>query len=762
MQSSSRTHGDFRRYVREWLKDNAPTGTLTEVGNPEQMEDARAFMRALFAAGLSGLTWPTEYGGQGLDQQAQRIFDEEARLYPLPMVNFGPGLAICGPSIVDLGTAAQKENLLPSILDGSAVWCQLFSEPGAGSDIANVQTRAVGDGDEYVVNGQKIWTSVGHLADWALLIARTDPSLPRHKGLTMFALDMRTPGVTVRALRDVSGVESFSEVFLDDVRLPRDAIVGELNGAWEVIRVGLAHERLAMGAGLGSDGPRGMSPLAATRLVDTAMRVGIVEESWPELLDVALLERSTELLAERTARLGHAGTDPGVRGSVSKVMRGRLEIIAGELAGRLSSDDLRGYGSEWSPTAKSILSAWKFALGGGTNEIQFSIIGERALGLPREPEAGVARVHRPRASLSLLRPLPGQPEVDDFRSSIRNFAVAASSREKIRTVVDDAARSDVSDWQTAARQLGVQGLLTTLAPNDDASEFDVAVTAVEELARCLTPGPYLPTIFAGFALGRCSAEGFSTELEGVVAGSTRYAVDFVSLGLDRTTGRPVTVSDGRLTGTIEHVVGTTDADRLLTVVWDDGIPLLCVVRLDAPEVRREPLASFDVTRPSQRLVLSGAPAVSTRLSDEQLALLQDTALILVTAEQTGLMRRVLEADVDYLLNREAFGRVVGSFQSVKHQLAEFYCQLELSVSQLEHAVEVYPRAGESRSQALAAFCFASAAASHVTSEGLRIIGAIGFTWEHDAHLYARRARVNESIFGNIFRLRRELARGIGF
>ena len=215
---------EFRRRARAWLAASAPRKADADGVDAEPgaagIAEQKAFQAKLYDAGFAGITWPREYGGQGLTNAEQIAFSEEARDYALPTSAFLIGLGMPGPTILELGSEEQKKRYLPKMLRGEEIWCQLFSEPAAGSDVASLTTAAVRDGDEWILNGQKVWTSGAQYSDFGAVIARTDPAVPKHAGITMFIIDMHSPGVTVRPLKVATGTAPFNEVFFDQVRLP--------------------------------------------------------------------------------------------------------------------------------------------------------------------------------------------------------------------------------------------------------------------------------------------------------------------------------------------------------------------------------------------------------------------------------------------------------------------------------------------------------------------------------------------------------------
>ncbi|MBO2457717.1 acyl-CoA dehydrogenase family protein [Actinomadura violacea] len=377
---------DYRAKARAWLAANAP-GSVAELPPAERLSASKRFQAALYEAGFAGITWPVEAGGQGLGTAEQQIFAEEAAEHDLPTYPFIVNTGMAGPTLVDLGTPEQKDRYLRPLLGGEEIWCQLFSEPGAGSDVASLQTRAVRDGGGWVVNGQKVWTTNAQWADFGALLARTDPGVPKHAGITMFIVDMHAPGVTVRPLKDMSGRAPFNEVYLDDVRIPADAVIGEVGQGWRAAITMLGHERVS----IGSSRPSRSSALAFDAVLDLARRQGVtdVPAQRERLAGLYAHERALELFNARMRQEAQAGRPPGARGSVAK-LAGALQLrraieVAGELAGAgavaWEPGDPHGDG-----LALGINSAPASAIAGGTNEVQRNIIGERILGLPKEPQ----------------------------------------------------------------------------------------------------------------------------------------------------------------------------------------------------------------------------------------------------------------------------------------------------------------------------------------------------------------------------------------
>jgi alkylation response protein AidB-like acyl-CoA dehydrogenase len=371
---------EFRARVRAFFAD-LPAVLDRHDGT---MARAKAYRRALCDAGLAGISYPTELGGAGLPAEYEHAFRDESRdVLPGEDAMFGIGLGMTVPTLLEHGSVELQRRFVPPALRGDEIWCQLYSEPGAGSDLAGLTTRAVRDGDEWVITGQKVWTSGAQHADLGILIARTDLDVPKHSGITMFVLPMHQPGVTVRPLVQMTGVAEFNEVFLDEARVPADWVVGSVNGGWAIAVALLAHERTSLGRGNLTDddskSKAGRSPLPFSGLVARARE--------HDRLGDPLIRQ--ELAAVYTGeRLVPWGTSRGLHPSIGKLWRtiqGRraaqlAHLLGGASAAAWDRDDV-----DDDYFAYHVLNCRGMSLGGGTDEIQKNTLGERVLGLPREP-----------------------------------------------------------------------------------------------------------------------------------------------------------------------------------------------------------------------------------------------------------------------------------------------------------------------------------------------------------------------------------------
>jgi len=386
----------FRDEVRSWLSRNLPADWTSKVQAASDVpregayDFLRQWQRKMYEAGFVGLTWPKESGGRGLTFMEEMILQEEMALAKAPPVLNILAVGMAGPTINAYGTEEQKKRYPPKMLSCEEIWCQGYSEPNSGSDLASLQTRAVKDGEHYVINGQKVWTSLAHIADWMMLLARTDPQAPKHKGITYFLLDMHAPGVTVKPLKQITGDDEFNEVYFDNVRVHESQILGGLNNGWGVGLTTLMYERLALGFGL-----QVRLRIALDGLVDLARRStknGVPASRDPVMRQkLAQMWIDTEVFKYTGARAITKllkGELPGPEASTGKMMwvegHQRLQEMAMELQGpyaQLMS------GSRWAVEnglwQYGFLRSRANSIEGGTTEIQKNIIGERVLGLPK-------------------------------------------------------------------------------------------------------------------------------------------------------------------------------------------------------------------------------------------------------------------------------------------------------------------------------------------------------------------------------------------
>ena len=384
---------DFRQEIRDFLRETLPGDwdPLGQVGqSPKERQDfTRQMTQALADKGWLTLAWPEEYGGQARSIMEQVIYNEEMSYKNVPGTELGTGaISWVGPVLMIAGTDEQKAEHLPPIARGERLWCTLYSEPGSGSDLASLQTSATRDGDDYVINGQKIWTSSAHVADWGWLAARTNPDAPKHRGISIFMLDMKSPGVSVRPIENMAGGRDFNEVYFDDVRVPSGNLVGQEDRGWYTLAVALDFERSGVGYSAGA-----RRTLEA--LVEYARQTERNGEPLSKNPNVRrkIAQRFTETeiarwLSYKVAWMQSQGMIPNAEASMSKmygteltqrVARTGMEILG--MAGQISQ------GSKWAPLEGHIqqlyLSSVSSTIAAGTSEIQRNIIAQRGLGLSR-------------------------------------------------------------------------------------------------------------------------------------------------------------------------------------------------------------------------------------------------------------------------------------------------------------------------------------------------------------------------------------------
>ena len=387
----------FRLRARAWLADDMPRLEEGQTNHQLMALDemgtrARELQRILFDGGFAGLCFPKEYGGQGLTRAHQIAFTQEAAPYEMPVVFNIPTFSILAPTLLDFGTEEQKQAHLPKMISGEEMWVQFLSEPSGGSDLASLITRATRDGDVFILNGSKIWSSGAFRCDYAMCLARTDWHAPKHRGLTMFMIKIHQPGIDVQQIKMSNGSNEFCQEFFDDVAIPIEDVIGEINDGWTVASRLLFHERDAVGGGSpylsGSSGGRGDHGAGRSDLIELARASGRASD--PRVIQLVAEARVNDLVgAQLIGRVTHAinsGALPGPGGSLHRLYAAtnseRQADIALEIAGAGAAvwedGDLAGL------KGVEFLQRQSGSLGGGSNEMQRNIISERVLGMPRE------------------------------------------------------------------------------------------------------------------------------------------------------------------------------------------------------------------------------------------------------------------------------------------------------------------------------------------------------------------------------------------
>jgi alkylation response protein AidB-like acyl-CoA dehydrogenase len=373
---------EFRQKCVDFMEEHAAAQGRAMPG----LDDQKAFLAAAAGAGLAGVPYDAEFGGGGLSLEHDKIWREVQGNYRMMAGEFIISHGMCLPMLNEYGTDEQKQLYMADMISGKTMWCQMFSEPGAGSDVASLQSKCELDGDEWILNGQKVWTTLAHKSDYGIVVARTDPDQVKHAGISMFILDMRAPGVEIRPIHQIDGGSHFNEVFFTDARIPKDHLLGEYNAGWKLATAMLMYERVA----IGSAGAGKINQPTYKLLRSAAQETGKINDPVvrDQLMQIYSMETTKAMVAMRNRAEQKAGKTPGPGGSLGKLFGSniawKMREIALEMAGPSSI--------AWEPDAENgperqriFLNSFQSSIAGGTDEIQRNIIGDRVLGLPREP-----------------------------------------------------------------------------------------------------------------------------------------------------------------------------------------------------------------------------------------------------------------------------------------------------------------------------------------------------------------------------------------
>ena len=388
---------EFREEIRDWLEDNCPPtmrtvmpaeetpggGRRTEYRNPE----TKLWMDRCAEKGYTVVSWPKEYGGAGFDKEQTVVWQEEMRRINARPPLVGMGISMIGPALLEFGREDQKAEHLPKIASGAIWWCQGYSEPGAGSDLASLRTSAVEDGDDYIINGQKIWTSGANYADWMFCLVRTDPEAPKHEGISFILFDMTTPGVTVKPIKLISGLSPFCETFLDDVRVPKSNVVHEVNKGWTVGKRLLQYERASIGGIGGAQKTQSLEEYGKSYLgVDAQGKIAdpVIRN---KVLCHRMNDRAFGLTTKRSVQESASGKAPGALSSMFKYYgteqnKGKYELLLAIQGTQSLGWEGDTFSGDELTTTRAWLRSKANSIEGGTSEVQLNIIAKRILGLP--------------------------------------------------------------------------------------------------------------------------------------------------------------------------------------------------------------------------------------------------------------------------------------------------------------------------------------------------------------------------------------------
>jgi acyl-CoA dehydrogenase len=716
---------------------------------PDRIEVARAWHAELVDHQLAAPGWPREVGGLDLPLADQLDYyrmttDAGAPPHPCPL-SF-----ILAPTLIAHGTQEQKDRFLTPLLRADEFWCQGFSEPGAGSDLSSLSTRAVRDGDVYRVTGQKVWTTMADRADWMFTLVRTGSGAKPSDGITYLLIPMKSPGITVRPLRDISGATHFAEVFLDDVAVPVDNVVGDEGAGWSIMRTSLGHERAT--AFLADE-------FKYRRTVDRVLELVVSQGLDDDPLvrqDVARLESGVRTIAANSARALAAvlrGEDPGGVASVNRLVKSEFEQHMHALALRAAGP----YAVLGSRAPNAVDSGrWTFGylmsrattIGAGTAEIQRNTIAESVLGLPSHRGEGTrGAAVTPGAPLAV--PEGDERELREVLAATLQAKVdEAALLDRKRPV--DAAEPEV--W-SALVEFGLPGLAVDESLGGAGARPRLLYAAIEEAAKALAPTPLVPTVTALDVALHCGAKAL---VQRITAGAAAaFAVPVNDSGWV-TSGPDLPEWNGTvLEGVVPLVAGAPVAEVLVVLARvAGGGEVLVAVDASADGVDVTAHQPLDVTATIGAVTLTAAEGeVIADGNDVARALgaARRQAVLAVAADSVGVAARALAMAVQWAGERHQFGRAIGSFQAVSHRCADMLVAIEGARSQVLAAAE----ADLEESGYLADLAAAAALdAGVVAAEGaLQIHGGIGFTWEHPIHLLLRRAQANAVLIGRADALR---------
>ncbi|MCW2628015.1 acyl-CoA dehydrogenase family protein [Mycobacterium sp.] len=760
----SRLEGLLAEHRREQAAESA---------KPDRIEAARAWHAKLVDNALAAPGWPKSVGGLELSLEDQLDYyriTTAAGAPPHPC----PLSFILAPTLIEHGTAAQKERFLGPLLRADEFWCQGFSEPGAGSDLASLSTRAVRDGDAYRVTGQKVWTSMADRADWMFALVRTGP--PGHRragakrpgdyrstdGITYLLIPMDSPGITVAPLRDISGAAHFAEVFLDDVEVAVENRVGAEGQGWSIMRTSLGHERAT--AFLADEFKYRRTAdkvidLVVSRQLDTDPHVR---------QNVARLESGVRTIAANSARALAAvlrGEDPGGVASVNRLVKSEFEQHMHALALRAVGPHA-ALGSR-APGAID-KGRWTFGylmsrattIGAGTAEIQRNTIAESVLGLPSHRGEG-------RRAAAVVPGAPLAVAAEDERELRDVLAKTLAAKVDVAALLDPKRPTKAVDdaaW-SALVEFGLPGLATDEALGGAGARRRLLYAAIEETAKTLAPVPLVPTVTA---LDVAVAVGAKAVAQRIAAGApAAFAVPLHDSGW-LTTGLELPEWDGeRLSGVVPIVAGVPTAEVLLVLARAAGHDGEVLVAVDpgGPGVDVAAHQPLDLTATVGAVTLTDATGeVLADGADLRNGLrhARRHALLAVAADSVGVGSRALAMSVEWAGERHQFGRPIGSFQAISHRCADILVALEGARSQVMAASDAETAADADESEYLVDLAAAAAfdAAVSATEGAVQIHGGLGFTWEYPVHLLLRRATANAVLVGRAEALRDRAASAV--
>jgi acyl-CoA dehydrogenase len=727
----------FRDELSRWLDQNIRYASDPQVWHQKLVEGRWVVP-----------SWPERYGGRRCTVIQEIIYNQEMGARDAPVPRNAIGLFNIGPMLLAAGTEAQRDRFLPKMVSAEEIWCQGFSEPNAGSDLAALEMRAEDRGDHWLVSGQKTWNTYANEADLCLALVRTDPRLPKHEGISALIIDMHATGVEVRPLREITGEEGFNEIFFTEVRVPKQDIVGPINGGWKIAMSTLAAERLGtMKIGVQLD-------RRLQGLVDLARSLGRDRDpvTRQAVASLAIQVELMQLLTKRALSAVSKGEDPGVCLPLGKLQWSYLmqdlaeqALAMGGSASLFKSKTKHALPGEW---AYHAVYSRMTTIGAGTTEVQKNIIAARELGLPRDAGAP----SRPaRARDQRLAETDAQ-----LRDSARRFLRERAPIKWVRRMLDDPRGTTDEVWGELS-SLGLCGILAPEALGGLGLGLQEMGLVIEEMGRAVHPGPFASTALAATAaLILIASEEEQRALLPAIADGAKIAT-LALIDLERA---PATVDrEGLISGEIIAPDGAA-AHTMLVIAERQGE--LGLYAIESARAQITPLATVDQTRKLAEVVLDRAPAQRLGLGEarEKLTAVADRVTLGQVIDALGAADRALELATEYAKVRRQFDRPIGSFQAIQHKLADMLRSVELARSGAYEALQLAD-AGDERAfhrAATVAKGFAADALFRVVAEAIQVFGGIGFTWEHDAHLYLKRVMSMQHAMGGAQRSKEEYAR----
>lgn len=726
---------DLSSEFRRWLDQNLPE-EWRDVGLGEDegllVQVRRAWGKKLFDAGWAGPTWPKEYGGLGLSGNAVLRYQEELIRSGAPEPLNSNGLGVLAPTLMRFGTQEQKDRFLPAMLSHAEVWCQGFSEPEAGSDLASLRTSATREGDTYVLRGQKVWTSYAQNADWGYFLVRTTKGSERHAGLSLIVVPMDSPGISVRPLRNIAGSTEFTEVFLDDVIVPANYLIGEENAGWRLAMYSLSQERsLAMAQRVLKMEREFLRTLALLRDSQRPIEQAWVAEEY------ATVRGIRALVLDNVGRLDR-GEELGRFPSVAKLLWSEAHQRILRAFVLAAGPDAVVAGSWWQQLTQSLLFSRAETVYGGTSEIQRNLIAQ-ACGLPPSRPRPASKMQeeqkKPRSEVSAS--LDMTRELRRFLSSL--WPVDVRNHDVVEHL-------DLERWTTLASSGWLDFVITLQGDQTSADRWAAGLVEVgEELGRALVPGPFLLT--AGFTMPLLHGIGDAvTKVSEAVAGGTiivspvpSLSGSYPELRLD---------ASGNLHGTLTKVPFAGRADSVLALARDvDGRVSLLRVPTEDPHVDVISVETMQVGQltgevrvhglhvENEHVISNDSPTVLAALSYARA-----TYHLLLSSMAVGGSEFLLDASSVYASERKQFGVPIGTFQSLRHMIADMRSGVDLARAATVSGWEALAATGADGTLDIAAArVVSSKVALDVAEKAIQIHGGAGFTWEQGLHRWYRAA-----------------------